>query len=93
MAKNNEAGVIEGTLTITARIGALWLTALTAWVTTGMPARRPSASVEESTRSRRRPPVLRNCTALARSIRCGKSRFHSCGGTYGHLVRKHMAHR
>ena len=25
-------------------------------------------------------------TALARSIRCGKSTFHSCGGVYGHFV-------
>ena len=24
--------------------------------------------------------------ALARSIRCGKSTCHGCGGTYGHLV-------
>ena len=32
-----------------------------------------------------RSPFL-NCTALARSIRCGKSSAHSCGGTYGHLV-------
>ena len=27
----------------------------------------------------------------ARSIRCGKSMFHSCGGTYGHPVMKHMS--
>ena len=27
-----------------------------------------------------RSPFL-NCTAFARSITCGKSRFHSCGGT------------
>src|SRR5205807_2458354 len=30
-------------------------------------------------------------TAFARSIRCGKSTSQGCGGTYGHLVMKHMS--
>ena len=40
-----------------------------------------------SSRSRKRCALRRGtCTALARSIRCGKSTFHGCGGTYGHFV-------
>ena len=44
------------------------------------------ASVLESSRSRKRTSPARNFTAFARSIRCGKSTFHGCGGTYGHFV-------
>jgi len=65
---------------------SLRLTAFTTLETTGMPAIEPTRSVEDSTLSRSRVPPLRKRTALARSIRCGKSMFQGCGGTYGHLV-------
>ena len=64
----------------------LLLTAFTTLDTTGMPAIEPTRSVEDSTLSRSGVSPLRNLTALARNIRCGKSRFQGCGGTYGHLV-------
>ena len=64
----------------------LWLNALTASTITGMPAMLPTASVALSNLSRQRVAPLRFLTALARSIRWGKSTFHGCGGTYGHLV-------
>ena len=48
--------------------------------------RRFRASVLVSSRSRGAAGRLRNRCALARSIRCGKSTFHGCGGTYGHFV-------
>src|SRR5213594_3767620 len=54
--------------------------------TTGMAASLPMASVAESSRSRSFTSPFLNLTALARSIRCGKSTFQGCGGTYGHFV-------
>ncbi len=69
----------------------LRLVALTACTTTGIPAKRPTLSLALRIRSRRLAPCLRKRAALARSIRCGKSTFHSCGGTYGHLLMKHMS--
>ena len=63
------------------RIGGVRFTALTIWVTTGIPANMPVLSVDDRMVSRSFGPFVRRSTALARSIRCGKSRFHSCGGT------------
>ena len=68
-------------------------TALTISATTGMPAMLPSPRVFDSSLSRKQCSPLRCCTCLARSIRCGKSMFQGCGGTYGHFVMKHMSHR
>src|SRR3954463_16481674 len=68
-----------------ARAGFTWLTALIVCATTGIAASLPIASVEESRRSRNLMPFL-NLIALARSMTCGKSTFHGCGGTYGHFV-------
>src|SRR5512147_2218990 len=69
-----------------ARTGRVLFTALTACVTIGIPANMPSLSVDVRNLSLALAPWFLKCTALARSIRCGKSRFHGCGGTYGHLV-------
>ncbi len=71
---------------IAARAGAVRFTAFTACVTIGMPANRPTLSVDVRNLSLAVAPCFLKCTALARSIRCGKSRFHWCGGTYGHLL-------
>ena len=59
----------------------LWLTALTISAITGMPASMPTVSVELNTLSRQRVSPRRFLTALARSIKCGKSTFQGCGGT------------
>ena len=71
------------------RHGLLHLTglavALAVCATTGIAASLPFLSVEESSRSRNFTP-WRNLIALARSMTCGKSTFHGCGGTYGHFV-------
>ena len=61
--------------------------------TTGIPAMFPTASVAARSFSRAVSSPERARNALARSIRCGKSTFHGCGGTYGHFVMKHMSHR
>jgi hypothetical protein len=71
---------------ITARAGRVRLTALATCTTTGMPAKDPCKSVEASSFSLSFTPPFLNLMAFARSMVCGKSRFHSCGGTYGHLV-------
>ena len=74
------------TFSIAARAGLVRFTALIVEVTIGMPANIPTLSVEVRNLSVAFAPWLRKWTALARSIRCGKSRFHGCGGTYGHFV-------
>jgi hypothetical protein len=74
------------TLSITLRAASILLTAFTTCTTTGIDASLPIASVLDSSLSRKPTPPFLNFTALARSIRCGKSTFQSCGGTYGHLV-------
>ena len=71
---------------ITPRIGADLLAAFTICTTTGIVASLPTASVDVSTRSRSVKSPFRCLTAFARSMTCGKSTFHGCGGTYGHLV-------
>src|SRR4051812_36997260 len=71
---------------ISERASLVWLTALTVWVITGMPASLPSPSVLERNLSRAGTLPCLNLSALARNIRCGKSRFHGCGGVYGHFV-------
>ena len=48
--------------------------------TKGMVANLPTVSVLVSTLSRSFGPILVNFTALARSIRWGKSTFQSWGG-------------
>jgi hypothetical protein len=53
--------------------------------------RRPTRSVSASVFVTRSVPCFFACTARWRSIRCGKSTFQACGGTYGHLVMKHMS--
>ncbi len=68
------------------RPNALPFTAFTSCETTGIPAIVPTVSVDVRILSRSRVSPLRNLTAFARSIRCGKSMFHGWGGTYGHLV-------
>jgi len=69
------------------------LTAFTISATTGMPAMLPRPRVFDSSLSRKLCSPFRCWTCLARSIRCGKSTFQGCGGTYGHLVMKHMSQR
>ena len=54
--------------------------------TTGIVASLPIRSVPVRSLSRNDTSPSRNLTAFARSIRCGKSTFHGCGGTYGHFV-------
>src|SRR5688500_10987629 len=73
------------TACIAERASEFLLSALTVCATTGIAASLPIASVEESSRSRNLIPFL-NLIALARSMTCGKSTFHGCGGTYGHFV-------
>ena len=63
------------------RANFVLLIALTACTTIGMPANWPCTSVLARNFSLPLTSPLRNLIALARSIRCGKSRFHSCGGT------------
>ena len=70
----------------TLRIGFVRFAAFTAWTTIGMPASWPCTSVEASSFAPAPTSPLPKRIALARSIRCGKSTFHGCGGTYGHLV-------
>ena len=74
------------TCSIAARAGLVWFTALATCTTIGMPANWPCTSVDERNFSPKLTPPLLNLMALARSMVCGKSTFHSCGGTYGHLV-------
>jgi hypothetical protein len=73
-------------LSIAVRAGAVRFTAFTTCVTIGIPAKRPTLSVDVRNRSVALAPFCLKWTAFARSIRCGKSRFHGCGGTYGHFV-------
>src|SRR6185436_18024172 len=71
---------------IAARAAGALLAQFTAFTTTGIVASFPSLSVLVSSRSRNVVSPLSNLIALPRSIRCGKSTFHGCGGTYGHFV-------
>ena len=73
-------------LSIAARAGLVWFTALATCTTIGMPANWPCTSVDARNFSLKATPPLLNLMALARSMVCGKSTFHSCGGTYGHFV-------
>ena len=50
-------------------------------LTTGIPASFPTVSVALSNLLRRRVLLDLNCFAFARNIKCGKSTFHSWGGT------------
>ena len=54
--------------------------------TTGIVASLPTRSVLVRSLSRNRELSVSEPTAFARSMTCGKSTFHGCGGTYGHLV-------
>src|SRR5687767_10113885 len=84
------------TACIAPRESEFLLSALTVCATTGIAASLPIASVEESRRSRNGEVELRpslNLIALARSMTCGKSMFHGCGGTYGHFVMEQRSHR
>ncbi|MCY1371518.1 hypothetical protein D9M69_586680 [compost metagenome] len=74
------------TLSMTLRMVLVLFTALATCTTTGMPANWPCTSVEARKRSASLTSPFLNLMALARSMVCGKSRFHSCGGVYGHLV-------
>jgi hypothetical protein len=74
------------TLSISVRTAGVALALLTISTTTGIVASRPTRSVFVSQRSRQPDFPCLNAVALARSIRCGKSTFHGCGGTYGHFV-------
>jgi hypothetical protein len=76
-----------------ARPALVPFTAFTISATTGMPAMLPRPRVFESSLSRKLCSPLRCWWCFARSIRCGKSTFHGCGGTYGHFVMKHMSQR
>ena len=69
------------------------LSALTVMSTRGIEAAAKTLSVLVNRRSRVDAPSRRECTALARSIRWGKSMSQSCGGTYGHLVMKQRSQR
>src|SRR6185295_1802205 len=71
---------------ITLRTTGSLFALFTACTTTGIVASLPTASVLVSRRSRVDTGRSLNRCALARSIRCGKSTFHGCGGTYGHFV-------
>ena len=68
------------------RASLVLFTAFTVWVTIGMPAKLPSESVFDKNLSRKCTSPFSNLTALARSIKCGKSTFQEWGGVYGHLV-------
>ena len=68
------------------RAAGLRLAALTTCTTTGIEASLPTARVLDRIFADSGTPSRSNATALARSIRCGKSTFHGCGGVYGHLV-------
>ena len=74
------------TLSITLRMALVLFTALATCTTMGMPANWPCTSVEARNCSAAPTSPFLNLMALARSMVCGKSRFHSCGGVYGHLV-------
>ena len=73
-------------MSIILRANRVLFNALTVCTTTGMPAKLPCTSVDARNRSPALTAPFLNLIALARSIRCGKSRFHGCGGVYGHLV-------
>src|SRR3990167_2027850 len=74
------------TLSIMPRITLVLFTALATCTTIGMPANWPCTSVEARNLAAAPTPPFLNLMALARSMVWGKSRFHSCGGVYGHLV-------
>ena len=61
-------------------------TALTICATTGMPAMLADRIGRTQNLVAQLTSPFSNLNAFARSIRCGKSMFHGCGGTYGHLV-------
>ena len=72
---------IPATRSIAARTGFDRAAALAALTTTGRLAKRPMRSVFVISRSRAFTSPRRYFTALARSMRWGKSTFHSWGGT------------
>ena len=80
------SGCTPSWLFITLRANFVWLIALTACTTMGMPAKLPWVSVEARNFSFALTSPFLCLMALARSIRCGKSRFQAWGGVYGHLV-------
>ena len=83
-----ESGEVEqGELAIFVGPNFERFTLLTICDTTGMPASVPTISVELRIRSRVRVPPCLNLNDFARNIRCGKSMFQGCGGTYGHFDR------
>jgi len=83
---NLASAATPSTVSMTLRADGVALALLTIFTTTGIVASRPTRSVLVSTRSRNVVSPFVNFTAFARSIRCGKSTFHACGGTYGHFV-------
>src|SRR5882762_756670 len=70
---------------VTTRAGRVRFTVFTTLVTIGIPANLPTLSVDVMNRSAALAPCALKFAALPRSIKCGKSTFHGCGGTYGHL--------
>ena len=54
--------------------------------TTGIEASLPTVRVLDRILADSGAPSRSKATALARSIRCGKSTFQGCGGVYGHLT-------
>ena len=71
----------------------LFAAALAICPTPGVDSALNTGSVLVMRRSRHRGFVSLKRAALARSIRCGKSTAHSCGGRYGHFVSAHRSHR
>jgi len=80
------SGCTPSSESIRLRANFVLLIAFTVCTTIGMPANWPCTSVLARNFSPPLTPPFLNLMALARSIRCGKSRFHACGGVYGHLV-------
>ena len=74
------------------RMGEL-ITAFASWPMPGVDNKLNNGSVLVISRSRRFVSPFLKRYALARSIRCGKSTAHSCGGRYGHLVSAQRSHK
>ena len=77
-----QSGALFSSMTLSSlRPVLLRLAAFTRSTTTGIPASLPTLSVALSTLSRTEAPFSLKRAAFARNIKCGKSIFHSCGGT------------